>query len=146
MAEATGILSKNTTLGYMPTPGGTSYTIIGDIQEIPEMGGKPDKVDVTTLADSSKRYISGLNDPGDLAFVFLYDNSTATSNFRVLKGLEVAGSIVPFEVAYPDGTKHDFNAQVSVSMAAAKSGEALTFTATLMLNSAITVVNPTTES
>jgi hypothetical protein len=142
MSEATGLLSKDTTLGYKPTTDATDYTIIGDIQEVPDVGGKPDKVDVTTLADKSKRYITGLVDPGDLAFKFLYDNSSATSNFRILKGLETVGNIVPYEVTYPDGTKHDFTASVSVSMDSVKTGDALTFTATLMLNSEIDVVNP----
>ncbi len=143
MPEATGILSKDTTLGYKPTTEAADYTIIGDVQEVPELGGKVDKVDVTTLADSSKRYIQGLTDPGDLAFKFLYDNSSAAANFRILKGLETAGTIVPFEVTYAHDTKHDFTASVQVSMDSTKTGEALTFTANLTLNSKITVVSPT---
>jgi hypothetical protein len=137
-----GISSEGTTLGYKADSSATAYTILGYIQEIPEIGGKVDKIDVTTLEDSSKTYIKGLTDPGDLAFKFIYDNSGATSNFRLLKAVETAGTIVPFEVTYPDGTKHDFTASVSVSMDSTKVGEALTFTATLTLNSKITVISP----
>ena len=140
MADSTGLLSKNTTLGYQ-TSGSTTYTTIANIMEVPEMGGKPDKVEVTTLADSNKRYIAGLTDPGDLAFKFLYDNSTATSAYRILKGLE--GQTTNYEVTYPDGTTHAFTAQVSVSMDAIKPSAALTFTATMLVNSAIVVTPPT---
>ena len=82
---ATGILSKDITLSYKKNE---VWTEIPDLQEIPDLGGDVDTVEVTTLADGAKRYIKGIKDYGDLAFKFLYDNSTDTSNYRVIRDLE----------------------------------------------------------
>lgn len=139
---ATGILSKGIKLGYSKTSGGT-YTNIPDLQEVPNLGGSAEKVDVTTLADTNYRYINGIQDFGDLEFKFLYDNSGETSNYRILKGLEEAGDVVYFQVEFPDGTKFDFSGQVSTTIEGASVNTALTFTAAITLNSEISVVNPT---
>jgi hypothetical protein len=110
--------------------------------EVPELGSTPEKIDVTTLADTSKRYIPGIRDFGDLVFKFLYDNSGAGANYRVLKGMEDAGTTSTFQLRYPDGSTHTFDAIPAVSMDAGTINGALTFSATLMLQSDITVANP----
>ena len=75
---AQGLLSKGIKFEY--SSNGTSYTEVKNLQEIPSLGGTPEKIDVTCLADGNKKYINGLVDYGDLAFKFLYDNSDAQSN------------------------------------------------------------------
>ena len=134
-----GILSKGIVLNHMVL---TVATPIANVQEVPELGAKVDKIEVTTLADGSKKYIAGLKEYGDLEFTLLYDNSGATSNYRVLKGYEVLGTVDTFQVVLPDGTKFDFSATVVCSINSAKVGDALTFTASFTLNSDIVVVNP----
>lgn len=138
---ATGILSKGIKLGYSATKSST-YTDIPDLQEVPNLGGSAEKVEVTTLTDSNHRYINGIKDYGDLEFKFLYDNSTETSNYRVLKGLETTGAVTYFQVTFPDGTKFTFSGQVSTQIDSAAVNSALTFTATITLNSEIAVTNP----
>ena len=138
---ATGILSKGIKLGYSATNGST-YTDIPDLQEVPNLGGSAEKVEVTTLTDSNHRYINGIKDFGDLEFKFLYDNSTETSNYRVLKGLETTGAVTYWQVTFPDGTKFTFTGQVSTQIDSAAVNAALTFTATITLNSEISVTNP----
>ena len=134
---ATGLLSKGITLGYKKS---SSYEVIPDLQEIPDLGGDVDTVEVTTLADGAKRYIKGLTDYGSLEFTFLYDNSTATSSYRVVKGLE--GAVKEWEVSFPDGTKFHFSGEVTTKVKSAGTGAALTFTASIACNSEIDVVNP----
>ena len=134
-----GILSKGIVLNHMLA---TVATPIANIQEIPDLGGSVDKVEVKTLADGSKKYIAGIKEYGDLDFVLLYDNTDATSNYRVLKGFEDLGTADTFQVALPDGTTFDFTASVSTTIAGAKVGDALTFTASFTLNSDIVVTNP----
>lgn len=137
----TGLLSKDTTLSYK-ADGGASFTTIEHLMEVPELGGDPEKVEVTTLSDAVKKYIPGVKDLGDLAFKFLYDNETSTSNYRILKGLQDANKAAIFKVEYPDGTGHEFTAFVNVKMDAAAVNAAMTFTASMSLQSDITVTHP----
>lgn len=133
----TGLLSKGITLSH-------KETLLEGLQSIPDMGGTPEKVEVTTFEDSAKRNIAGLNDYGDLEFKFLYDNGKSSA-FRALKTAELAGTIDPYKVTFPDGTTFAFNASVAVKVASAEVNAALTFTATLTLNSDITVTNPPSQ-
>jgi len=123
---------------------GNAFIEIPYLMEVPEFGGAPEKIDVTTLGDSVKKYIPGIKDYGDLVFKFLYDNSTATSNFRVLKKLEDAGATAAFQIQYPDNTAHQFDAIPSVKMDAGAVNGALTFSVSMLLQSDIKITNPTT--
>ena len=123
--------------------GESSFAEIPHLMEVPELGGTPEKIDVTTLADKTKRYIPGIKDYGDLVFKFLYDNTEASSNFRVLKELDDSVSTASFRLEYPDGTSHQFDAVPSVKKDAAAINGALTFSATMMLQSDIEMSNPT---
>lgn len=136
-----GLLTKDTTLSYKAS-GATSFTEIPLLMEVPEMGGDPEKVEVTTLKDAVKKYIPGIRDLGDLAFKFLYENTDVTSNYRVLKGIQDAGTSADFQLEYPDGTIHAFSAYVNVKIDSAAVNAALTFTASMSLQSDITVTNP----
>ena len=111
--------------------------------EVPEFGGTPEKIDVTTLSDSIKKFVNGVVDMGDLAFKFLYDNSSTTANYRVLRGLQEGGTAAVFKLSYPDGTSHEFTAMVTVKMDSAEVNGALTFTCAMTLQSDVTVTNPT---
>lgn len=147
-----GILSKGIKFSVATYTGSTvgTYTQVANLQSIPSLGGAPEKVDVTTLADSAYHYINGIKDYGDLDFKFLYDNSEATSNYRVLKGYE--NTKISIQVELPDalssgtgthhGTQFTFDAMISVSLDDADVNAALTFTCTAALQSDITVGNP----
>ena len=134
-----GLLTKDIKLSYKNND---QYVEIANLQECPELGGTAEKVDVTTLADGNKKYINGIKDFGDLAFKFLYDNSTTTSNYRVVRGLEEAGNVVDWKVTFPDNTEFMFSGEVTTAIDSASVNNALTFTANITLNSDITVTNP----
>lgn len=136
-----GILTKGIKLSYKKQ--GSTYEEILNLQECPDLGGTTEKVDVTVLADGNKKYINGVKDFGDLAFKFLYDNSGATSNYRIVRGLEEAGSVVDWKVTFPDNTEFAFSGEVTTSIDGASVNNAITFTANITLNSDITVTNPT---
>lgn len=135
-----GISTKDTSLSYKVGLG--TYAELAGLLEVPELGGAPEKIDTTTLADAYRQNIPGIRDMGDLVFKFLYDNSGATANYRVLKGLQADESLATFKVEYPDGTAHEFDAYVTVSMDSAAVNGALTFSATLMLQSDLTITDP----
>ena len=135
-----GLLSKGITLSHMVAE---VPTALENLLEIPDLGGKVDKVEVTTLSDASKKYIQGIKDFGDLEFKFLYDNETVTSNYRVLKALETAGTDERFIITFPDTTVFAFSGAVMTSIDAAKVGDALQFTMSLTLSSDIVPTDPT---
>ena len=123
------ILTKGMTLGYR-TSGSGSYTTLTDLLEVPALGGSVDKVDVTTLADASKKYIKGLIDYGDLQFKFNY----AKDQFKALDAL--TGS-VSFQVTLPDETTATFSGEPTVSLESASVGAPLTYTMSIALDSEI---------
>lgn len=135
---ATGLLTKGITLGYKDSASETSYTVIPDLQECPELGGAPEKVEVTTLADSARRYIAGVKEYGDLAFTFLYDNTASTGSFAIAHELEGDG-VKYWEVSFPDGTKFHFTGECSCAVSGGAVNAALTFTLNIALNSDITI-------
>ncbi|MGL4742651.1 MAG: phage tail tube protein [Sarcina sp.] len=139
MPNLQGVSSLGIELSYKS---GASYSVLDGLQEVPELGGEKEKLEITTLADSTKRYRNGIKDYGDLAYKFLYDNSSTTSNYRVLKGFDDNDSVVEFKISYPDGTSHEFRAQVGIKLDGAAVNGVLTFTANLSLQSGITTVNP----
>ena len=139
-----GLLSLNTKIGYKSGAEASTYTDIPNLTEVPEIGGSPEKVDVTTLADNAKRYINGIKDYGDLDFKVLYDNASEGANYRIVKGLETAGTLVDWQVSLPDGTAFAFSGYPTVKLDSVSVGAALYFTVSIALNSDVTVTNPST--
>ena len=136
-------MTANNTKMFYKAGASAQYTELELLMEVPELGATPEKIDVTVLTDSVKRYVNGIKDFGDLVFKFLYDNTSAASNYRVLKGLQDAETEASFKISYPDGTNHEFSATVSVKMDAGSINGALTFSCTMNVQSDITVTNPT---
>lgn len=134
-------LTANNTKMYYKS-GTEEFTELEYLMEVPEFGGTPEKIDVTVLSDSVKKYVPGIKDLGDLVFKFLYDNTAETSNYRVLKGMADNNTSATFKISYPDGTAHQFDAVPAVKMDAGSINGALTFSATMILQSDITVSNP----
>lgn len=143
-----GILSKGIKFSVAEYTGSTvgAYSEVANLQEIPSLGGTPEKVDVTTLADDSYHYIAGIKDYGDLAFKFLFDGTPSTGNFAVLKGKENKTISIKVELADAlttgTGTHHGttfvFDAQITCSLDEASVNSALTFTVNAALQSDIT--------
>ena len=131
-----GLLSKGITLSYGANS--TSVTALTNLQEIPDIGGDIDTVEVTTLADSAHTYINGLLDYGDaLEFTFLYDKT----QFTTLRGLT---GTKYWQVGLPDGangavsTKATFQGESSVRLNGVGTNEAITYTLSVTPNTDIT--------
>lgn len=134
------MLANGIILGYSTS--GSSYTNLEGLQEVPEIGSEPEKVDATTLADKAKKYEQGIGDYGDLEFTFKYENSSKTSPFRVLKGFEANETVVKFQMEFPDGTKFKWDAQVSVKIGGGGVNSLITFTLSMALQSDVDIENP----
>jgi hypothetical protein len=93
-----------------------------DLQEIPDLGGEAESVEVTTLADEAHMYINGILNYGDsLAFKFIY----VKEQFATLNALEGDQN---WKVELPDGATCTFKGACSVKLDGAGVNAALTYT------------------
>lgn len=136
------MLANGITLGYKELSGSSSYTILTGLKEVPELGDEPEKVENTCLSDSVKQYEYGIGDPGDLEYKFKYENKTESSPYRVMRKAAAEKKVLSFEMTFPDGTKFQWNAQVSVKLGSGAVNSAMEFTLKMALQSAITTVDP----
>lgn len=62
MAAATAPISTyKTYLMYKATSAATQYTKLIDIKSFPDLGGEPERIDVTTLSDKIRKYTPGVD-------------------------------------------------------------------------------------
>lgn len=125
------VISKGIKLSYKANSSST-YTDLTNLQEIPELGGDSEAIEITTLADAAHMYTDGILNYGDsLAFKFLYDKT----QFETLQGL--SGSI-SWQVTLPDATTCAFTGTSSVKLDGVGVNAALTYTLSIKPNSAMT--------
>lgn len=122
------VISKGITLSYKKGDAGELIALT-NLQEIPELGGDSEAIEITTLADAAHMYTDGIKNYGDsLAFVFLYE----TTQFETLNNLD---GVNGWEVALPDGTTCSFTGTSSVKLAGVGVNAALTYTLSVKPNS-----------
>lgn len=93
-----------------------------NLQEIPELGGEAEAIEITTLADAAHMYTDGILNYGDsLAFKFLYEKE----QFLELSALETSQS---WKVKLPDETNCTFTGTASVKLDGVGVNAALTYT------------------
>ena len=125
------MISKGITLGYKTSSSGSTYTNLTGLQEIPELGGEKESLEITTLADEAHVYENGLISYGDsIAFKFLYK----TEQFDTLSKL--TGSI-DWQVKLPDNTTCTFSGEPSVKLDGIGTNATLTYTLNIKPNSSM---------
>ena len=93
-----------------------------NLQEIPELGGDVEAIEITTLADAAHTYTDGIKSYGDsLAFKFLYE----AEQFETLTGLTGSQN---WKVELPDSTTCTFGGTCSVKLDGVGVNAALTYT------------------
>lgn len=142
------ILSKGITLS-------ANGKVVPGLIEVPDLGGSPEKIDVTTLSDANRQYINGIQDYGELTFKFVYDageitigEQTHPSNYDYLISeitkAEGTNTPITWKVLYPGvGGKtfgFEFKGSGSLTMDAMSVNSALTFTLTIAVSSDVTRV------
>lgn len=125
MADA--VISKGIKLSYKGS--GDTYTELNNLQEIPDLGGEAEAIEITTLADAAHMYTDGLLNYGDsLAFKFLYEKE----QFVTLNGLDGSQG---WKVELPDGASCTFGGSCSVKLDGVGANAALTYTLAIKPNS-----------
>lgn len=123
-------ISKGIKLSYKEVSG-SQYTELTNLQEIPDLGGEAEAIEITTLADAAHMYTDGILNYGDsLAFKFLYDKA----QFTTLTGLTGSNS---WKVELPDGATCTFTGTSSVKLDSVGVNAALTYQLSIKPNSAM---------
>jgi hypothetical protein len=131
-------ISKGIKLSYIDGVDGTPIELT-NLQEIPELGGDVEAIEITTLADAAHMYTDGILNYGDsLAFKFLYEQEQFTM-LNALKNREEADKkLDSWKVELPDGTTCTFGGSASVKLDGVGVNAALTYTLSIKPNSAMT--------
>ena len=127
------------TIGLDVKVGDTSLNYVTDIGDI---GAAPSELDATCMKDTMKKTVPGVQDTKAFEVTFLFDNSAADSDYRVLKKLQDAGEIAAVEVSFPDGTVFATTGYVSVMVSGAKVDELVSAKLTVSLQSDWKVTDP----
>ena len=112
-------ISKGITLSYKE---GSEFVELTNLQEIPELGGDAEAIEITTLADAAHMYTDGIKNYGDsLAFKFLYEREQFSF-------LNTAKDTKDWLVTLPDGETCTFKGTCSVKLDGVGVNAALTYT------------------
>lgn len=107
-------------------------TPLDNLQEIPELGGDAESIEITTLADEAHMYTEGIKNYGDsIAFKFLYEAEQFTD-------LQTSTDADAWKVELPDGTTCSFTGKCSPKLDAVGVNAALTYTLAIKPTSAMT--------
>lgn len=102
-----------------------------NLQEIPELGGEAEAIEITVLSDEAHMYTDGIKNYGDsLAFKFLYEKA----QFTQLNG---DNAVAQWKVELPDGTMCTFSGTGSVKLDGVGVNAALTYTLSIKPTSAM---------
>lgn len=103
-----------------------------NLQDIPELGGAAEAIEITCLADAARKYTDGIENYGDaIPFTFLYEAAQFES-------LQTSTDADTWKVQLPDGTTCSFGGKGTVKLAAAAVNVALTYTLNIRPNTKLT--------
>lgn len=136
------MLANGITLGYKKKSAVGDYTLLSGLKEVPEIGEEPEKVENTDLSDKVKKYEYGIGDAGDLTYLFKYENSSGTSPYRVMRKAAADKEVLSFCETLPDGTKYEYDAQVSVKRTGGGVNGVIEFNLNMAVQSEIKVTDP----
>ena len=123
------VISKGIKLAYSTGEG--AFTDLTNLQEIPELGGEAEAIEITTLADAAHMYTDGILNYGDsLAFKFLYEKQQFTA-LQALTGTH------EWKVTLPDSAACTFSGSCSVKLDGVGVNAALTYTLSIKPDSAM---------
>lgn len=122
------VISKGIKLSYKAGEIG-DYTVLTNLQEIPELGGDTEAIEITTLGDAAHMYTDGIKNYGDsITFKFLYEKEQFTA-------LNALSGSVNWKVELPDNSACTFGGTCSVKLDGVGVNAALTYTLAVKPNS-----------
>lgn len=116
--------------------GGSTFSKLIDITSIPDLGGAPDQIDVTTLSDTQTRNINGIQSVSALEFGAWYDKD----KYAELQAIEDAdrdktqAQLDTYQVWFGDNGvygKFEWQGKLSVYVGSVESNAAVPMTVTV---------------
>lgn len=77
-------MARSTIYTFLMYNNSGSWERLVEIKDFPDLGGEPEQIDVTTLEQTTKTYIPGVQDLSSLSFTSNYD----LADYKRLKALE----------------------------------------------------------
>lgn len=103
-------------------------TELDNLQDIPELGGSKEAIEITCLKDKARKYTDGIANYGDsIPFTFLYD----ATQFETLQASTEEDT---WKVELPDGKTCSFGGKGSVKLNGVGVNGALTYTLSVRPN------------
>jgi len=99
-------LGAGTTLS-ITTDGGTTYTQINGVDSLGATGQTKPEVDITSLEDTSKQYIAGINDGESKSITVKWDETDAGQ--EALAAEAKAGNVAGFKINFANGKSATFD-------------------------------------
>jgi hypothetical protein len=84
----------NKTFLMIKKKGESEFSKLVDITQYPDLGGTKEKLDVTTMSDTKKRTINGIEDTSDLEFSAWYEKT----DYENLLALEEADNVDTYQL------------------------------------------------
>lgn len=120
MSDVIALLANKTFLMHKTDDGKWEHFL--PVTKIPQLGGEPEKVDVTRMCDGKKRYINGLPDAAALTFSANY----TPEGYKKLNALATADTVETYRLCFTDmlGTDGAFewSGRLSVYITESESG------------------------
>lgn len=88
-----------------------TYTDVGNIQDIGEMGDTHNQIEYSTLADSRQKRLPGLRDGGSVPLTVIYDSSDGGQT--ILRAANGTTDVHLFKVKDADGETYYFGGVVA---------------------------------
>lgn len=116
--------------------GSTSFTKLLDITSIPDLGGAPDQIDVTTLSDLQTRNINGIQSVSALEFGAWYDKEVYASLQAIAEAdqAKLQSELDTYQVWFGENGvygKFEWQGKLSVYVGSVESNAAVPMTVTI---------------
>ena len=116
--------------------GTTTFEKLLDITSIPDLGGAPDQIDVTTLSDLQTRNINGIQSVSALEFGAWYDKEVYAALQEIAEAdqAKTQAELDTYQVWFGDNGVHgkfEWQGKLSVYVGAVESNAAVPMTVTI---------------
>ena len=147
MAETYAIMT-GAKLEYATISGDTvgTYNQIKGLNNIPDIGSEPDKVEATTFDDLVYRsYVTGLQDVDTLTFGFNLASPNANANIYTVYTLAGTGNVYSWKITYASGITVVFRSKASYSLTGGAPNDLTQFNLNLTPMGGFTITVPSTS-